>query len=110
MVYSIALAVVWLVGLFTIAAAIFVYMDAPDYDLPVRPWLLRTVFLPIFGFVWYYLERREREYNPKEDPDEHFVGGAFKVHKSRADDAPWISSDGDEEKTTETDETERSRE
>lgn len=96
MPFEVILMVVWLVALFVIGSAAFVYMDAPDYDMDVRIWLRRTILFPIFGFIWYYLERREREYNPKEDPDEHFIGGAFKVHKSRADDAPWISSDGDE--------------
>ncbi len=85
-----ALAVV--VVLILLLAATWVYIDAPNHEMSPLKWAAITFFIPFFGFFAYIFEREERMPNPDaERRDEHFVDGAFEVHKSRADDAPWVS-------------------
>lgn len=71
----------------------YVYLDAPEYGLHPVKWAAISFFVPIFGFFAYLFERDERRPDPEHDREEMFVGGAFEIHKSRADDAPWISSE-----------------
>lgn len=94
MALSVVLAVVWILVLGVIATAAFVYLDAPEFGMDTRMWTKRTILMPLVGFFWYVLERRERERDPEyDDRQDQFVDGAFKIHKSRADDAPWVSSE-----------------
>ena len=82
-----ALVVMVLVGL-----AGYAYLDAPEYDMEPRKWAAISFFVPIFGFFAYLFEREER--TPDSDREEMFVG-SFEIHKSRADDAPWLSDSGE---------------
>lgn len=97
--------VVWFLVLGVIATAAFVYLDAPEFGMDTRTWVLRTIFMPLVGFFWYVLERQERErVTDSEESEAQFVDGPFKIHKSRADDAPWKTSDESSEVRTEDDE------
>lgn len=79
----------------TILASVagYAYLDAPEYGMNPVKWAAISFFVPIFGFFAYLFERDERRPDPENDPEDQFVGGAFKIHKSRAGDAPWIDSD-----------------
>ncbi len=80
--------------LILLLAAAWVYIDAPNHEMSPMKWAAIAFFIPFFGFFAYIFEREERMPNPDaERREEHFVDGAFEVHKSRADDAPWISND-----------------
>ena len=105
---SVVIVVVWILVLGVIATAAFVYLDAPEFGMDARTWTLRAIFMPLVGFFWYVLERQERERDPEyDDREDHFVDGMFRIHKSRSEDAPWVSSDGegDTPKQESTDET-----
>jgi|GEM_PF-1882609 len=88
------LALATVIVLILLLAAAWVYIDAPNHEMSPLKWAAITFFIPFFGFFAYIFEREERTPNPAaERREEHFVDGAFEVHKSRADDAPWISDD-----------------
>lgn len=92
MVSAVTVTLAVLFGILQVSLASYVYLDAPEWDLDGRKWALITLFVPFFGIFAYLFERDERRPNPDEERrDAMFVDGAFKVHKSRADDAPWIS-------------------
>lgn len=81
-----------LFAILQVSLAGYVYIDAPEWELDGNKWALITLFVPFFGVFAYLFERDERRPNPDEERrDRMFVDGAFTVHKSRADDAPWIS-------------------
>jgi len=77
-----------------LGAAGYVYLDAPEYGMSPTKWAAIAFFIPLFGFFAYIFERDERRPDPDHDPEEMFVNGAFKIHKSRADDGPWVSDSG----------------
>jgi hypothetical protein len=85
----VAVLVVFVLG----GVAGYVYLDAPEYDMAPRKWAGISFFVPIFGFFAYLFEREER--TPDTDREEMFVGGGFEIHKSRADDTPWLSDSGE---------------
>jgi len=70
--------------------ALYVYLDAPEYGMNPYKWALISFFVPLFGFFAYLFERGER--TPDSGREEMFVDGPFEIHKSRADDAPFVSS------------------
>jgi hypothetical protein len=76
--------------LLQVCLAIFVYVDAPDVEMDRRTWTLVALLVPIFGFFTYLLERAERTSEPPDD--DQFVDGPFRIHKSRADDTPVVST------------------
>lgn len=80
-----------------LALAGWVYLEAPDRDMHRLKWTAISLLIPVFGFFAFLLEREEQL--PDTDRDEMFVDGAFEIHKSRADDVPWLSKSetGDEE-------------
>jgi len=69
--------------------SVYAYLDAPEYGMNPYKWALISFFVPLFGFFAYLFEREER--TPDPDRDEMFVDGPFEIHKSRADDAPFVS-------------------
>lgn len=71
----------------------YTYLDAPEYGLDPVKWAALSFLIPIFGFFAYLFERDERNPDLEINRDEMFVGKGFEIHKSRADDAPWISSE-----------------
>jgi hypothetical protein len=77
------------------AAAAFAYHDAPNYGMNPRKWAAVSLFVPVFGFFAYLFEREERipETN---DREEMFVDGPFQVHKSRAEDTPFVTGEDDD--------------
>lgn len=92
--------------LLQVCLTIFVFVDAPDVRMPRRKWTLITLFVPIFGFFTYLLERAERTSEPPDD--DQFVDGPFRIHKSRADDTPVVSEGPpDADDLNETDDTDR---
>jgi len=101
-VLNVALLLMALLGM-----AGYAYLDAPEYGMSATKWAAISFFVPIFGFFAYIFERDERTSDPDNDPEEMFVDGAFKIHKSRADDVPWVSdsesADGEQDETDETD-------
>lgn len=102
MVSPITITILWLLFLALVGAAAFVYLDAPEYGMNAYKWAAITLFVPFFGFFAYIFERGERIEDPDWDrPEDAFVEGAFSVHKSRADEASWVSShdDGGEDDT-----------
>ena len=88
-----------------LAMAGYAYLDAPEYDMNPKRWAAISFFIPFFGFFAYIFERDERKPRPENDPEDQFVSGGLKIHKSRADDVPWISSEDLEE----SDDTEKER-
>jgi hypothetical protein len=74
----------------------YTYLDAPEYDMNPRKWAAISFFVPLFGFFAYLFERDERKSDPEHDPEEMFVDGPFKIHKSRADDVSWVSDPEDD--------------
>jgi hypothetical protein len=74
--------------------ALYAYLDAPEYGMNPYKWALISFFVPLFGFFAYLFEREER--TPDPDRDEMFVDGPFEIHKSRADDAPFVSEPAEE--------------
>jgi hypothetical protein len=93
MVSAITITVLWLIFLAVVGAAAFVYLDAPEYGMNAYKWAAITLFMPFFGFFAYVFERGERIEDPDWDrPEDAFVDGTFSVHKSRADDAGWVTS------------------
>jgi len=97
--------------LILLLAAAWVYIDAPNHEMNPRKWAAITFVIPFFGFFAYIFEREERMPNPDaERREEHFVDGAFEVHKSRADDAPWISSETADDESEHADSDERTPE
>lgn len=98
------LALAAVVVLILLLAAAWVYIDAPNHEMSPLKWAAITFFIPFFGFFAYIFEREERTPNPAaERREEHFVDGAFEVHKSRADDAPWVSNTDSAEEREEQD-------
>jgi hypothetical protein len=95
MVSVISILVIVLVVLILAGLAGYVYLDAPEYDMEPRKWAAISFFIPIFGFFAYLFERDER--TPDPDREEMFVGGGFEIHKSRADDTPWLSDSGEDD-------------
>jgi hypothetical protein len=89
-VLNISLILMTLLGL-----AGYTYLDAPEYGMNPTKWAAISFFIPLFGFFAYIFERDERKPDPEHDPDEMFVDGPFKVHKSRADDVSWVSDPED---------------
>jgi hypothetical protein len=87
-------------ALLQVCFAIFVYVDAPDVRMPQRKWTLIALLVPIFGFFTYLLERAERTSEPPDD--DQFVDGPFRIHKSRADDTPVVSTAPDADDLDET--------
>ena len=89
-----------LVGLPLLTLAVlaaYAYHDAPNYDMNPRKWAAISFFVPFFGFFAYLFERDERKPDTG-DRDEMFVDGPFEIHKSRADDAPFVTApDQDDE-------------
>jgi hypothetical protein len=69
--------------------AVYAYLNAPAYGMNPYKWALISFFVPLFGFFAYLFERSER--TPDSGRDEMFVDGPFEIHKSRADDAPFVS-------------------
>lgn len=82
-----------LIGMALLGLGGYVYLDAPEYGLDPQKWALISVVVPVFGFFAYLFEREEQ--TPDSGRDEMFVDGAFEVHKSRADDAPFVSDPDD---------------
>jgi hypothetical protein len=80
--------------------AAYAYRDAPTYDMNPTKWAAISLFVPLFGFFAYIFEREERMPDPEHDRDEMFVDGAFEIHKSRADDVPWVSDPEDDPSET----------
>ncbi len=78
------------------AMGAYAYHDAPNYDMDPRKWAAISFFVPFFGFFAYLFERDERKPDTHKR-DEMFVDGPFEIHKSRADDAPFVSSRDDTE-------------
>lgn len=77
--------------------AAYAYHDAPKYGMNPRKWAAVAFFVPFFGFFAYIFERDERRPDTGER-EEMFVDGPFEIHKSRADDSPFASSDdGDDD-------------
>jgi len=76
--------------------AAYAYRDAPKHDMDPTKWATVSFFVPLFGFFAYIFEREERMPDPEQDRDEMFVDGAFEIHKSRADDVPWVSDPEDD--------------
>lgn len=92
MVSTLTVILAVLFAILQVSLAGYVYLDAPEWELDPLKWALITFFVPFFGIFAYLFERDERRPNPDEERrDEMFVDGAFTVHKSRAEDAPWIS-------------------
>jgi hypothetical protein len=85
-----------LVVMVQVGLAGYAYLDAPEYGMKSQKWGAVVFFIPMFGFFAYLFERDER--TPDPDRDEMFVDGAFEVHKSRADDVPWVSDPEDDER------------
>jgi hypothetical protein len=84
----------------------YTYLDAPEYGMNPTKWAAISFFIPMFGFFAYIFERDERKPDSDHDPDEMFVDGPLKIHKSRADDVSWVSdaeseSDTDSESSSE---------
>ena len=81
------LATIFMVSWFPLLVHLFatgyVAMDAPEYGMNRRFWAATSLFVPIFGFFAYLLERSEQT----PDPDRSmFEDGVFEIHESRADD------------------------
>lgn len=74
----------------------YAYLDAPEYGMNPVKWAAISFFIPFFGFFAYIFERDERK-ESEHDPEEMFVEGGLKIHKSRADDVPWVSDPDDAE-------------
>jgi len=74
--------------------SLYVSLDAADYGMNPYKWALIAFFVPIFGFFAYLFERSER--TPDSGRDEMFVDGPFEIHKSRAEDAPFVSDPEEE--------------
>jgi len=72
--------------------AAYVYHDAPEHGMNPGKWAAIAFFLPFFGFFAYLFERDDRKPDAGKR-EEMFVDGPFEIHKSRADDAPFVSSD-----------------
>lgn len=73
--------------------AIFAYLDAPDQGMDPLKWAVICFCIPLFGFFAYILERAERNRTPEDEAaDEMFVDGPFRIHESRADDTPAVTS------------------
>jgi len=70
------------------------YWDAGRVGMSRPKWTAMVFFVPLFGFFAYLFEREER--TPDPDRDEMFVDGPFEIHKSRADDAPFVSEPAEE--------------
>lgn len=73
------------------AAGAYAYHDAPKHDMNPQKWGAISFFIPFFGFFAYLFERDERKPDTH-DREEMFVDGPFQIHKSRADDAPFVSA------------------
>jgi len=69
----------------------YAYLDAPNHGMASRKWAAIAFFVPLFGFFAYLFEREERTRDPTDR--DMFTDGPFEVHESRADDAPFGSSD-----------------
>ncbi len=82
-----------LILLALLGMAAYAYLDAPEYDMNPKKWAAISFFIPFFGFFAYIFERYERKPKPETDPEDQFVGGGFKIHKSRAEDVPWLSDE-----------------
>jgi len=76
-----------------VGLAVYAYLDAPGYGMNPYKWALISFFVPLFGFFAYLFERSER--TPDSDRDEMFVDGPFEIHKSRADDTPFVPDPGE---------------
>lgn len=63
----------------------YAYWDAGRNDMSQRKWGTVALMVPFFGFFAYIFERDERNRDPEPDM---FAEGPFKVHESRADEAP----------------------
>ncbi len=90
------------------ASAAYAYHDAPNYDMDPRKWAVISFFVPFFGFFAYLFERDERKPDTH-NRDEMFVDGPFEIHKSRADDAPFVSTRDEAEETERDGESEQDR-
>jgi len=77
-----------------VIGATYVYMDAPEYGMDPVKWAALALFVPIFGFFAYLLERSEQ--TPDSDR-EMFEDGVFEIHESRADDTRLTASTGEED-------------
>lgn len=87
------------------AAGAYAYHDAPKHDMDPRKWAAISFFIPFFGFFAYLFERDERTEDTS-GREEMFVDGPFQIHKSRADDAPFVSSPKNSEESTDTEDEE----
>lgn len=67
-----------------LSMAAYAHADAPRHGMSPRKWALISFFVPFFGFAAYIFERDERR-GIYDERDEHFTGGPFEVHKSRAE-------------------------
>ena len=67
----------------------YAYHDAGRNDMNQRKWGTIALLVPFFGFFAYVFERDERNRGPEPDL---FADGPFKIHKSRADEAPFTTA------------------
>jgi len=80
-------------GILLLSLSLYAYLDAPGYGMNPYKWALISFVVPLFGFFAYLFERDER--TPDPDREEMFVDGPFEIHKSRADEAPFVSDPDD---------------
>lgn len=74
-----------------LAAAGYVYRDAPKHGMSPYKWAALAGLVPFFGFFAYIFERDDRTTDAS-DREEMFVDGPFQIHKSRADDTPFANT------------------
>lgn len=69
----------------------YAYVDAGKHDMSQRKWGTVAFLIPFFGFFAYVFERDERTRDPEPDL---FADGTYRVHKSRANEDPFVSGEG----------------
>ena len=67
----------------------YAYHDAGRNGMNQRKWGTIALLVPFFGFFAYIFERDERNRGPEPDL---FADGPFKIHRSRADEAPFATA------------------
>ena len=72
----------------------YAYHDAGRNDMNQRKWGTVAFLVPFFGFFAYIFERDERNRGPEPDL---FADGPFKIHHSRADEAPFATASDTED-------------